>query len=355
MDEQTPETTPPQDHPQPPQSQPPQPPPTYRPPAPPKPPSVGRRYWWVPVSCSVGCLPWFLLFATMIGAAVSTGTREPMTKHVALIRISGTITGGGGSADIWGGRTAGSEDIVNQLERARKSENARAIVLRIDSPGGSAAGSEEVWNEIMQIRKEGKPVYTSMGDVAASGGYYIASACNRIYADHNTLTGSIGVIFSLADMSELYRKIGYKPEVLKSGKFKDIGSPARPLSIEERKLLQDMIGSVYEKFVSSVAQGRGRKVGELRPIADGRLFTGEQALKLKLVDRIGGLRDTVLDAGKAGGIAGEPKVVEYKRRGLLYMLFGEGSEAASSRLREEMTRRMAEEILRGGRGAEGLR
>lgn len=318
--------------------------------------SGAKRYWWIPVSCAVGCLPWFLLAIVLFVALIAAGgDREPTGSHVALIRVDGVITGGGSSNDMWGGSTSGAEDIIKQLERARKSDRAKVIVLRIDSPGGSAAGSEEVYNEIMRIRKSGKPVYTSMGDIAASGGYYIASACDKIYCDYNTLTGSIGVIFSLADMSELYRKIGYKPEVVKSGKYKDIGSSARPLTADERKLLQGIITSTYEKFLSSVAEGRGQKAEQIRPIADGRIFTGAQALKLKLVDQIGGLHETVQDAARAGGISGEPDVVEYRRRGFLDMVLGSASEGASSRMQDEAMRRMAEELLRRNAEAGGLR
>lgn len=278
-----------------------------------------------------------------------------MSEHIALVRVTGVITAGGGSSDIWGSTSAGSEDIISQLERARKSKNVKAIVLRIDSPGGSAAGSEEVFSQIMRVRKGGKPVYTSMGDVAASGGYYIAAACDRIYADHNSLTGSIGVIFSMADMSELYRKIGYRPEVLKSGKFKDIGSAARALTPEERALIQSMIDNIYDKFLASVAEGRGMKVEDIKPVADGRIMTGSQALELKLVDKIGGLRDAIKDAAKAGGIKGEPKIVEYKKTGLLDMLVGGVTEGGSSRFQNELARRIADELLRADGGVEALR
>lgn len=290
-----------------------------------------------------------------IGAMFSGSTREPMSEHIALVRVTGVITAGGGSSDIWGSTSAGSEDIISQLERARKSKNVKAIVLRIDSPGGSAAGSEEVFSQIMRVRKGGKPVYTSMGDVAASGGYYIAAACDRIYADHNSLTGSIGVIFSMADMSELYRKIGYRPEVLKSGKFKDIGSAARALTPEERALIQSMIDNIYDKFLASVAEGRGMKVEDIKPVADGRIMTGSQALELKLVDKIGGLRDAIKDAAKAGGIKGEPKIVEYKKTGLLDMLVGGVTEGGSSRFQNELARRIADELLRADGGVEALR
>jgi protease-4 len=197
------------------------------------------------------------LFSFAIAALIGAAMREPYGNHVALIRVSGAITGGrSGTGGLLGDSHTGAEDVVAQLERARKCKSAKAIVIRINSPGGSAAGSEEVYNEIMRIRKSGKPVYTSMADVAASGGYFIASACDRIYADATTITGSIGVIFSGGEMSELYKKIGYRPETIKSGKFKDIGSPARPMTPEEHKMLQAMIDNMYDVFLSDVAKGR---------------------------------------------------------------------------------------------------
>lgn len=348
MEEQTPRDDYQNSQPDSPQQGPTPPPPVQRhSPVPRRQESGTRRRWWILLACSIGCLPWLLLLALVIVAVVSHYTGEESSEeHVALIRVSGPITGGSSGSDFWGEVRAGSEDIVDQLERARKNPHARAIVIRIDSPGGSGAGSEEIYNQIMRVRKRGKPVYTSMADIAASGGYYIASACHKIYADANTVTGSIGVIFSVADMSELFRKIGYRPEVVKSGKFKDIGSPARPLTSEERKLIQDMIDEMYETFLRSVAKGRGLDAEQIRPLADGRMFTGSQALRLKLVDRIGGLRDTVKAAAEAGGIKGEPKVVEYERKGIMDLVWGGVSQDSASRLRQEMIRRLASEMLK---------
>lgn len=183
-----------------------------------------------------------------------------------------------------------------------------------------------------------------MGDVAASGGYYIAAACDKIYADAATLTGSIGVIFETADMSTLFKKIGYSPEVVKSGKFKDIGSPNRPMTPEERQLLQGMINDIYLRFVKSVSEGRKIPFDEVKKIADGRIFTGQQAQKLNLVDKIGGLRDATRAAGRAGGIEGEPRVRESRRSGLFGAAFEDGS--ASDQLADAAARRMVDELLR---------
>lgn len=316
---------------QPPQNPPPPPPGGYY--MPPKPPANGKSRWWIwPVALGGGCLFWLILgliAIIMIPFAASVGSGKPSGKHVALIHVSGIITAGRGNAGLFGSSAIGSEDIIAQLERARKSSGAKAIVLRINSPGGSAAGSEEVYNEIKRIRSDGKPVYISMGDMAASGGYYISAPADRIYADASTITGSIGVIFETTDLSSLYKKIGLNPEVVKSGKFKDIGSPNRPLTPEERTLLKGVVDSTYEKFLSAVSDGRGIPVAKLRPIADGRIFTGEQAKKLKLVDRIGGLHDTIRAAARAGHIKGEPSVHEYKRTGFFDQVLGSESERFS--------------------------
>lgn len=326
-------------------SQPTPPPPSYTPP-----PAYGVRpprntdgrisRWMVPTSIAIGCLPWLILLGMLIGSVVGGGGNMEVGESVALIHVSGVITGGSSSSSVFGDASSGSEDLVDQLERARKSKKVKAVVIRINSPGGSAAGSEEVYHQIMRVRDSGKPVYASMGDVAASGGYYIAAACNKIYADQGTMTGSIGVIFQTADMSKLFDKIGYKAETVKSGKFKDIGSPNRAMTPEERALLQGMVNNIYEGFVKAVADGRKMQVEKVKSIADGRIFTGSQALEAGLVDKIGGLRDTTKAAARAAGIDGEPAIVEYGRKGFFESLFG-SSEAGSRAVEEyKMMRRI---------------
>ncbi|MHB9038709.1 MAG: signal peptide peptidase SppA, partial [Armatimonadota bacterium] len=254
----------------------------------PCPPPQPKPRYWIPIVIVLGGL--FLLFlfgVVLVGAIVAgmggAGGAVERGAHVALIRVDGVITAGSSGGSPFGNSVSGSEDLVEQLERARKSGDAKAIVIRINSPGGSPAGSEEVYNEIERVRKSGKVVYTSMGDVAASGGYYIASPCTKIFSDANTITGSIGVIFSTADMSELYKKIGYRPEVVKSGKFKDIGSPNRAITPDERALIQGIVDTTYINFVNAVSKGRKMPFEQVKKIADGRVFTGDQAIKLKLV------------------------------------------------------------------------
>lgn len=341
--------------------QPPPPPPGgyYYPSQPAYPPPPRRKSWmWIlPVSLG-GCLLLFILGAAFFGLLFkgmsSFGGVSDYGKHVAIIRVTGVITAGRSESGLFGGSVSGSEDVISQLERARKNRDVKAIVLRINSPGGSPAGSEEVYNEIMRVRRSGKIVYTSMADVAASGGYYIACASDRIYADSSTLTGSIGVIWDITDMSGLYKKIGFNPQVIKSGKFKDIGSSNRPLTPDEKALLQSIVMDTYGQFVNAVAEGRHMPVADVRKIADGRVFTGSQAMKVKLVDRLGGMHEAVRAAARAGGIKGEPKVVEYKRKSAFSDIFGMESERANTEAERALGRQLIDKMLNNNTGS-GLR
>ena len=183
-------------------------------------------------------------------------------------------------------------------------------MLDINSPGGSVGAVQEMHSRILRVRKEKNiPFVALFGDVAASGGYYIASACDKIVAHPGTLTGSIGVIFSVSNMEGLFAKVGYKMEPIKSGKHKDIGSPARAMTAEERKILQDLIDDAYGQFVQAVADGRKLPVEVVKPLADGRIYSGSQALASKLVDQLGDSKDALMLAAKMGGIKDEkPRV-----------------------------------------------
>lgn len=319
--------------------------------------NLQRRHgalWWIGWLVGGGCL---LLFVFIIGMAIFVGAMRgssvSLGGRVALIRISGTITSGESVGSLFGDSIVGSDTIIRYLDHARRDSSIKAVVLRIDSPGGSAAASEEIYNEIRRVRLS-KPVYASMGDVAASGGYYISAACDRIYADKATLTGSIGVIFETPNLAGLMKKLGVDFTVIKSGKYKDIGSPSRAMTPEEKQMLQAMVNDIYNQFVDAVAQGRRMPREKVVSLANGAVFTGSQAVKLGLVDQIGGLRDAVRDAGKAGGIKGEVKVQRYGRYGgLLGMLGGDDISGASSfdLLVEKVARRLAA----GDRLGEGLR
>ncbi len=204
-----------------------------------------------------------------------------------------------------------SKHTVQTLDRLADNEAIRAVVLRVDSPGGGVAPSQEIYDAVVRVRAK-KPIVASFGGVAASGGYYVASACDQIVSNAGTLTGSIGVIMEMQNYIEVMKKIGLHGFVIKAGKYKDIGSPLREMSEEERRLLESLVENVHGQFVAAVAKGRQLPVEEVRKIADGRIYSGEQALELRLVDRLGGLRDAVDLAATRAGIEGEPRWIEFE-------------------------------------------
>ena len=181
------------------------------------------------------------------------------------------------------------------------------------SPGGGVAPSQEIYEEVKKARAK-KPILASMGALAASGGYYIACATQKVYANPGTITGSIGVIMPFMNVKDLVEKIGLKGMTVKSGVFKDMGSPLRDMTPQERELLQGVVDNVHLQFVNAVADGRNLDREDVLRIADGRIFTGEQAKGLGLVDVLGNLEDAVSDAGKLGKISGVPKVVTSQRK-----------------------------------------
>ncbi len=201
-----------------------------------------------------------------------------------------------------------SEATIEQLKRFAKDDSVKAIVVRINSPGGGVGPSQEIHEEIRKLKGK-KPVVSSMGAVAASGGYYIACASQKIYANPGTITGSIGVIMQFVNVKDLIEKIGIKGVVVKSGELKDTGSPVRDMTPEERQYLQAVIDNVHAQFVQAVADGRKLDVEAVRKIADGRIFSGEQAKELGLVDALGNQEDAVAEAGRMAKIEGEPRVV----------------------------------------------
>jgi len=201
-----------------------------------------------------------------------------------------------------------SKETIKQLHEFRDDQNIKAVVLRIDSPGGVVGPSQEIYEEVKKLTAK-KKVVASMGSLAASGGYYIAVPTNMIFANPGTVTGSIGVLMKLSNIEGLQGKIGLKTFVLKSGKFKDAGSPLRPMTREERAVMQGVIDSMHGQFIRAVAEGRRLPLETVTGLADGRIYSGEQALKLKLVDKLGNLQDAVAEAGKMAGIKGEPEVI----------------------------------------------
>ena len=267
------------------------------------------------VGC-VGCLGILISFIGIMLALISLTIGG--VKGSVLGRVVGVIKVEGILADADGVGMVSSEVVTKLLERAKEDSSIKAVVVRINSPGGSASVAQEIYQAIMDFKKSGKPIVASMGEVAASGGFYIASAADFIFASPSTLTGSIGAIFATINFEGLMRKIGVEAEAITSGPFKDTGSGLRKLRPEERKLLKQMIDDVYEQFLSDVARGRKLQVSQIRPIADGRILTGRQALKFKLIDRLGGLQEAISFAAERAGIKGKPRVRELRYRRSLW-------------------------------------
>lgn len=211
-----------------------------------------------------------------------------------------------------------SRETVRQLRHFLKKDDIKAVVLRVDSPGGVVAPSQEIYEEVRKFAAK-KKIIVSMGSLAASGGYYISAPATMIYANPGTITASIGVIIKLSNIEALMDKIGIKSIVIKTGKFKDSGSPVRELTEEDRAMFQSVIDSTHNQFIKAVASGRKLPEEEVRRIADGRVLSGEQALALKLVDRLGTLQDAIEEAGRMAGIKGEPEVILPPKKKLNYL------------------------------------
>ena len=205
---------------------------------------------------------------------------------VGVVRLSGAIEFSSDSVSPLV-KSGSTESVLRRLEELEKDSNIKAIVLRINSPGGTVAATQEIYGKLQALRKKNIILVASMGDVAASGGYYAASACNHIMANHGTITGSIGVIAVSPNLKELFEKLGIRMNVIKSGKYKDLLSSFREISPEERALVQEMIDSSYNKFLKDVSLGRNIPISDIQPYADGRVMNGETALKYKLIDEIG--------------------------------------------------------------------
>ena len=222
-------------------------------------------------------------------------------NSIALIRIEGIIID--------------SHEVLQQIKHFADDSAIQAIVVRINSPGGAVVPSQEIYAALKRIRDDGeKTVVTSMGNMAASGGYYIASASNTILANPGTITGSIGVIMEMTNVEELLDKVGIESVVVKSGLHKDLASPFRPLSVQSRTILQHVMDDVHDQFIHAVAEGREMGVEQVHALADGRIFTGRQALAVNLVDRLGTLQDAIQLAADLAGITEEPTVIEIEPR-----------------------------------------
>jgi len=241
-------------------------------------------------------------------------------NKIAVISIQGVLTS--------------STDTIREFKKYEEDKDVKALVLRIDSPGGTVVAAQEIYEEIQKLR-ENKVVLASMGNVAASGGYYVASATEEIVANPGTLTGSIGVISEYPNIEQLMKKVGLRSEVMKSGRFKDLGNPTREMTEEERQILQDLLDNIHMQFIRDVALGRGRTVEEIEPLADGRVFTGEQAKENGLVDRLGNFQDALDRAAELAGIEGKPVIIypEEKRKKIWEYLIQSVAEVMGSVLR----------------------
>jgi protease-4 len=219
--------------------------------------------------------------------------------------------------------------VVKQLREFRRDDSIRAIILHVNTPGGGAAASQEIYSEVRRIRDEKKKkIVASIETLGASGGYYISSATEKIYADPASIVGSIGVISQWLNYEDLLKWAKLKDVTFKAGALKDTGNPARPMTPEEKAYFQSLINDMHGQFISAVAEGRKLKMDDVKKLADGRVWTGQQALPLKLVDQIGDFRVAVEETAKAVGIKGEPTLVhpEKERRTLLDLIFGDVSE-----------------------------
>jgi len=245
-----------------------------------------------------------LVFSSIIAATIV------MTSLMAMFEKEERAFGYGervGVIEIEGMMTD-SRRVLEQIKAFRRQDSIKAIVLRINSPGGAVGPAQEVYREIRKT-VENKTVVASLGSIAASGGYYVASAADRIIANPGTVTGSIGVIMGYTNFQALFEKIGLRPVIIKSGEYKDIASPLRKITDKERELLQQFTDNIHTQFIEDVAEGRAERPAAIRKIADGRIFSGETAKGYGLVDQLGNLEDAIECAGRLGGIKGRVRCV----------------------------------------------
>ena len=243
----------------------------------------------------------FVLFLLAFLVSLYIAREGPGAGKIGLINIEGVIVD--------------SKEALEQLDRYQKDRTIKALVIRINSPGGGVAAAQEIFEELQKTKSQHrKPIVASMGSLAASGGYYIACASDRIFANPGSITGSIGVIVQLANISRLLEKVGVKSVTIKSGEHKDMGSMTKDLSPQDQKIFQDVLDDVHDQFIDVVAKSRRIDKEKVREISDGRIFTGRQAVSLGLIDQLGNLSDAVSYAGQMAGIKGKPRIVEERKR-----------------------------------------
>lgn len=246
------------------------------------------------------------------GARIATPKISPEGKaNVALLEVYGTISDESTTSPFGGADSSNSNALIKAIRQARK-DRVKGILVHINSPGGTAAASEAVYNELLRTRKETNiKVVASLGDVAASGGYFVASAADHIMANPASITGSIGVIIQTQNISPLLDKIGVQTNTIKSGQYKDILSPFRSTTDNERQILQTVVMDSYQQFLNAVSTSRKIPLEQLKSLADGRIFTGKQAQEVKLVDSLGNSYDALQKLADLAGIQGDPTVRNY--------------------------------------------
>ena len=259
----------------------------------------------IALGAGAGVLVLFVITIWLLLAVTDDGL--PGGAKVAVVEVEGVI----GAGDERGFDTDG---IIRTLGEYRDDPAVRAVVLRINSPGGVVAPTQEIFTAVRRLREAKKPVVASLGSVAASGGYYVAVAADRIYASPGTLTGSIGVVMQLANVEGLLKKVGVEYVVVKAGAYKDVGNFARAMTPEERRILQALLDDVYDQFITAVADGRGLDTNDVRGFAEGRIYSGRQAQGLRMVDDLGGLEDAIEAAAKMAGLPPKPKILYPRRR-----------------------------------------
>ncbi|MFZ5568914.1 MAG: signal peptide peptidase SppA [Thermodesulfobacteriota bacterium] len=260
------------------------------------------------------------LFFILVFTAIVSGMFVTMTMLIVGVQKSPSFAGDTVGIVEIEGVIMESKDTVRQLKEYREDESIKAIVLRIDSPGGAVGPSQEIYREVRKTIEK-KKVIASMGSVAASGGYYIAAASDGIVANPGTITGSIGVIMGYTNFREIFQKIGLLPIVIKSGEYKDIGSPLREMTAPEKEILQKFVDTIHRQFVQDVSLGRKMDPLQMGKLADGRIFSGEEAKMLGLVDRTGNFEDAVEWAGRLGGIKGKISTVYPEEKPLSFLQY----------------------------------
>jgi protease IV len=250
----------------------------------------------------VGVVALIIVSTNMV--KTTTDSYKESKGNIGIIEVTGPILS--------------SKKIIEHIVSFREDDKIAAIIVRVDSPGGGIGPSQEIFRELMKTRKA-KKVVASMGSVAASGGYYVAAAAEKIMANPGTITGSIGVIMEYVNLMEMAKKIGISPVVIKSGEYKDIGSPLRELGEDEKKLLQQLVDELHLQFVTDAADARDMSKEKMTTLADGRIYTGQSALDLNLIDRLGNLDDAVQWAGELAGIEGRPVPVYPKESPISFL------------------------------------